>query len=158
MKSIIECLTINEAAAKDIKAPRKGSTIYILKDGETKAIPVKVTDIEKRKDPFYSRGGYTRIISLEDNIYDFDGYDINHWSDPGMNAPVQVWSAYFGNSLYYLGTSKEVISEYIKSRASKKLEDVLNRINYMEEELAKLKMEKDKLEFAVNSEITESLK
>ena len=40
MKNLNELINeqlINEAACKDLRNPRKGSTVYVLKDGESKA-------------------------------------------------------------------------------------------------------------------------
>ena len=158
MKSIIEYLTINEAAAKDINIPRKGSTVYLLKEGNTKAIPVKVTDVEKVKNSWYGHsGGYDVYITLADNTYGFTGWTTNHYNRADMDAPIQVKSTGFNDAIYYIGTSKEAISEYIKNRASVKLEGVLRNIKELEDKLMTLNIEKDKLEIIINSEITESL-
>ena len=45
-----------------------------------------------------------------------------------------------------------------KTKASKKLERIVSDIAKLEQELADLRKEKDKLEIDVNTEITESLK
>lgn len=45
MKKISEIIV--EAAAKNVHMPRKGSTVYLLKDGDDKAIPVKIVDVKK---------------------------------------------------------------------------------------------------------------
>ena len=59
MKKITEQFII-EGAAKNVHNPRKGSTLWVLKNGETKAIAVKVADIYKTKSAWYGKtsGGY----------------------------------------------------------------------------------------------------
>lgn len=162
MKSIINI--VNEALAKDVKIPRKGSTVYLLKDGDTKAIPVKVTNVTKVKDKWYgSSGGYDVYIELEDNEYEFTSWITNHYGDPALDAPMQVEIHGYGEvdgptQLMYVGTSKEAISDCIKNVATKKLNVVLSEIQKAEAELEELKQKKTKLEIKINTEITESLK
>ena len=50
MKNLIESINeelIIEVATKNVHMPRKGSTVYLLKDDDDKAIPVKIVDVKK---------------------------------------------------------------------------------------------------------------
>jgi len=164
MKQIIDYITINEALAKDVKIPRKGSTVYLLKDGDTKAIPVKVADVTKDRHPWYgSSKGYDVYVYLEDNKYNFTGWVTSHYNDPALDKPLQVEIHGYGDDdgptlLMYVGTSKEAISDFIKSNATTKLNALLSQIQKAESELEELKQKKSKLEITINTEITESLK
>ena len=60
--------------------PRKGSTIYILRKGETKALPVKVSNITKIKTSWYgNNGGYDINVELSDNEYGITGWTERHY-------------------------------------------------------------------------------
>ena len=163
MKQITDYITITEALAKDVKVPRKGSTVYLLKDGDTKAIPVKVADVTKVRNSWYgSSKGYDVYVELEENEYNFTGWMTSHYNDPALDKPLQVEIHGYGEVdgptlLMYVGTSKEAISDYIKSDATKKLNVVLSEIQKAEAELEELKQKKSKLEIKINTEITESL-
>ena len=160
MKKVTEI--VNEALAKDIKVPRKGSTVYLLKVGETQAIPVKVNDVIKVKTKWYGHSkGYDVHVELDDNKFNFTGWLTMHYGEPDLDKPIQVQIYRYGNGddeELYVGTSKEAIAEYIKTNASKRLERVVKDIAKLEQELADLHKEKDKLEIDANTEITESLK
>ena len=54
---------IFESAAKDLHKPRRGSTIYMMKAGETKSYKVEINDvwINKYFKSFYSNIFWTRI-------------------------------------------------------------------------------------------------
>lgn len=162
MKQITDYITINEALAKDVNVPRKGSTVYLLKVGETQAVPVKIVDVLKVRNSWYgSSKGYDVHVELEDNKYNFPGWMTAHYGDPKFDKPIQVDTWKYGDAgdeVLYVGTSKEAIAEYIKTKASKRLERVLNDIAKLEQELADLRKEKDKLEIDANAEITENLK
>lgn len=162
MKQITDYITINEALAKDVKVPRKRSTVYLLKDGDTKAIPVKVADVTKVRNSWYgSSKGYDVYVYLEENEYNFTGWMTSHYNDPALDKPIQVNTWKYGDAddeVLYVGTSKEALTEYIKTKTSKKLERIVSDIAKLEQELADLHKEKDKLEIDVNTEITESLK
>lgn len=157
---------VTEAAAKDVKIPRKGSTVYLLKDGDSKAERVKVVSVEKYKNPFYRNNrGYDVIITLSDNKYDFTSYKTNHWNDETMNKPEQIRSiAVYPDSssndhyIMYVGSSKDVIEAFIKDNAKRELDDVSKKIADAENELMKLTQRRDELLNRVNTEITESLK
>ena len=150
---------IVESAAKDVKIPRKGSTVYLLKDGDSKAIPVKVNNVTKVKNSWYGRsGGYDVIIELEDNEYKFDGWRTSHYADPKLDEPIQVdTKSAFGIGTFYVGTSKDVISEFIKNKATKKLKVILKEIEDAENQLRELNKQKDELQQKIDTEITESL-
>ena len=149
---------ILESAAKDIKIPRKGSTVYLLKDGESKSILVRVDDVQKIKNSWYGRsGGYDVNITLADNEYGFDGWRTMHYADPKLDEPIQVNVYSGGGNTIYVGTSKEAISEYIKSNASKKLKSILKQIEDAENQLLELNKQKDALQQKIDTEITESL-
>lgn len=162
MKNLTEKLNIqniNESVAKDIKIPRKGSTVYLLKDGDSKAIPVKVNNVTKVKNSWYGRsGGYDVIIELEDNEYKFDGWKTSHYADPKLDEPIQVdTKSVHGIGTFYVGTSKEVISEFIKNGATKKLKMLLKEIEDAENQLTELNRQKNELQQKIDTEITESL-
>lgn len=161
MKQITDYITINEALAKDVKVPRKGSTVYLLKVGETQAVPVKIADVLKVRNSWYgSSKGYDVHVELEDNKYNFTGWMTSHYNDPALDKPIQVDTHRYGDAddeVLYVGTSKEVLAEYIKTKASKRLERVLHDIADYEQKLIELRKEKDKLEIDANAEITESL-
>ena len=158
LKEIISENLIFESAAKDIKIPRKGSTIYLLKDGDSKSISVKVANVTKIKNSWYGRsGGYDVSIELEKNEYEFPGWITNHYADPKLDEPIQVSVKAKNGITYFAGTSKEAISEYIKSDASKKLKNILKQIEDAENQLFELNKRKDELQQKINIEITESL-
>jgi len=162
MKNLSEIINegmIIESAAKDVKIPRKGSTIYILKDGETKAIPVKVANVSKVKSSWYGRsGGYDVDIELEDNSIGVTGWRTMHYADPKLDEPIQVdTKAIKDIGTVYIGTSKEAISEFIKNSSSKKLKALIKQIEDAENELAELNKRKDELQQRIDTEITESL-
>lgn len=164
MKKITEGF-ITEAAAKNVHNPRKGSTLWILKDGETKAIPVKIVDIYKTKSAWYgTSGGYDINVELGQNEYNIDGwvephygrnwdysdekYQVKSMAIPDLNSKVAT---------YYIGTSKEVIQEYIRTSGSKKLEGILKQIEKVQNELDELMQKKQRAEAEANLEINESL-
>lgn len=155
MRKLSEFIT--EAAAKNVHNPRKGSTIYLMKVGETKAIPVKVERVEKIKTKWHGNsGGYDIYIELSDNSYNFTHYTESHyagdfdWSDEKYQC-----ITYNG---FYIGVSKEAIKNYISSKAQNKLSGILKQIEKLESELDEVYKEKQKLEEEINTEITESLK
>lgn len=155
MKSITDF--IFEAAAKNVHNPRKGSTIYLMKIGDSKAIPVKVERVEKIKTKWHGNsGGYDIYIELSDNSYNFTHYTESHYSgDFDWSDERYQCISYSG---FYIGTSKEAIKEYISSKAKTKLDGVLKQIEKLESELSNLYKEKEKMEGEINLEITESLK
>lgn len=162
MKNLSEIINegmIVESAAKDVKIPRKGSTIYLLKDGESKAIAVKVADVQKIKNSWYGRsGGYDVNITLADNEYGFDGWMTMHYADPKLDEPIQVdVKTSYELGTFYVGTSKEAISEFIKNGATKKLKAILKQIEDAENQLIELNKQKDELQQKIDTEITESL-
>ena len=162
MRDLVERINegmIFESAAKDVKIPRKGSTIYILKDGESKAVPVKVTNVVKVKSSWYGRsGGYDVDIELENNSTGVTGWRTMHYADPKLDEPIQVDTKSFHDiGTVYIGTSKEAIYEFIKSTSTKKLKNLLKQIEDTENELAELNRQKDALQQKIDTEITESL-
>ena len=150
---------ILESAAKDIKIPRKGSTVYLLKDGDTKAIAVKVANVVKIKNSWYGRsGGYDVRIELEENDYKFDGWITMHYAEPKLDEPIQVdTKTSYELGTFYVGVSREAISEFIKNGANKKLKAILKQIEDAENQLLELNKQKDELQQKIDTEITESL-
>jgi len=152
---------ITEAAAKNVHNPRKGSTIYLLKDGESKIVKATVTDVKKIK---MEKGGrfdsYYIYIYLSENEYKIDNYMEYHFGSieyKDENEQVQVHS--FGGEIgnIYIGTSKEVIQEFINTKGKNKLESILKDIEKKEAELEELMKAKQKAEREANLEINESL-
>lgn len=164
MKKISEIIV--EAAAKNVHNPRKGSTIYILKKGETKALPVKVSNTTKIKIPWYGNtGGYDINIELSDNEYGITGWTERHYgvgfdySDEKYQVREFIYTDKDSKaSSYYVGVSKEAIQSFISSISSKKLEELMKEIENKQKELDELMRQKQKLEMDINIKITESLK
>ena len=153
---------IVEAVAKNVHNPRKGSTVYLLKDGESKIVKATVTDVKKIKMEKGSRfDSFYIYIYLSDNEYKIDHYLEYHFGSieyKDENEQVQVHS--FGEEIgnIYIGTSKEVIQEFINTKGKSKLENILKDIEKKEAELEELMQRKQKAESEANLEITESLK
>ena len=168
MKNLQEKITeglIIEAAAKNVHNPRKGSTLWFLKDGETKAIPIKVVDNYKVKDSWYrGTNGYDINIELAKNEYNIDGWTEPHygkdWDYSDEKYQVKPMGFYDGSKTihYYVGTSKEAIQEFIRTQGSKKLEGILKEIEQVQKELDELMQKKQRAEAEANLEINESLK
>lgn len=164
MKKISEIIV--EAAAKNVHNPRKGSTIYLLRKGETKALPVKVSNTTKIKIPWYGNtGGYDINIELSDNEYGITGWTERHYgvgfdySDEKYQVREFIYTDKDSKtSSYYAGVSKEAIQSFISSISSKKLEELMKEIENKQKELDELMQEKQKLEMDINIKITESLK
>lgn len=163
MKKISEIIV--EAAAKNVHNPRKGSTIYLLRKGETKALPVKVSNTTKIKIPWYGNtGGYDINIELSDNEYGITGWTERHYG-VGFDYSDEKYQVreftYTGKdskaSSYYAGVSKEAIQSFISSITSKKLEELMKEIESKQKELDELMRQKQKLEMDINIKITESL-
>ena len=164
MKKISEIIV--EAAAKNVHNPRKGSTIYILRKGETKALPVKVSNITKIKTSWYgNNGGYDINVELSDNEYGITGWTERHYgrgfdySDEKYQVKEFTYTDKDSKaSSYYAGVSKEAIQSFISSITTKKLEGLMKEIENKQKELDELMREKQKLEMDINIKITESLK
>ena len=159
MKNLNELINeqlINEAAWKDLRNPRKGSTVYVLKDGESKAIQVKIVDVYKTKKS--KEGSYDVNIELGDNKYDFDGYTEYVFGTINYDGPKLVNAGtWVDKGTFYIGVSKEAIQEYINTNAANQLKGVLNQIADAEKELAELYKKKEKYEAKANLQISESL-
>ena len=165
MKNLQEKITeglIVEAAAKNVHNPRKGSTVYLLKDGESKIIKATVTDVKKIKMEKGSRfDSFYIYIYLSDNEYKIDHYLEYHFGSieyKDENEQVQVHS--FGEEIgdVYIGTSKDVIQALINTKGKKNLESILKQIEQKEAELEELMKKKQKAEAEANLEINEALK
>lgn len=163
MKNISEILSeklVTEAAAKNVHNPRKGSTIYLLKDGDTKAIPVKIADSTKVKSNWYGKsGGYDIIIKLSENEYKINGWTESHYGGnfDYSDERYQVQTIAFESGTFYVGVSKEAIQSFINTKGSKKLEGILKEIEKKQAELDELIQKKQRAEAESNLEITESL-
>ena len=165
MKKITEGF-ITEAAAKNVHNPRKGSTLWVLKNGETKAIAIKVSDNYKVKSAWYGKtsGGYDINIELSQNEYNIDGWTEPHYgrdwdySDEKYQVKTMAITDTGGKvATYYVGTSKEAIQEFIRKEGSRKLEGILKQIEKVQGELAELMKKKQRAEAEANLEINESL-
>lgn len=164
LQDVINESIITEAAAKNIHNPRKGSTVYLLKKGESKAIPVKISNTYKIKDKWYgSSGGYDIEIEFENNAYGVEAYRENHYggdfdySDEKHQVREISWYVKGEGNSYYVGVSKEAIQNYINTKASKKVEGLLKQIEKLQKELNDLEEQKQAAEADANLEITESL-
>ena len=95
---------------------------------------------------------------MADNEYGFDGWMTMHYADPKLDEPIQVdVKNSYELGAFYIGTSKEAISEFIKSGATKKLKSILKQIEDAENQLIELNKQKDELQQKIDTEITESL-
>ena len=152
---------IFEANAKNVHCPRKGNTVYLLKDGESKIVKATVTDIKKIKMEKGSRfDSYYIYIYLSDNEYKIENYMEYHFGSIEYNDEGHQVEFYgFGEEIgsIYIGTSKEAIQEFINSKGKQKLEGLLKEIEKKETELEELMQKKQKAEQEANLEITESL-
>ena len=150
---------INEAAAKNVHMPRKGSTIYVLKKGESKAVPLKVTNVRKLKNAWYGKnsGGYDIVIELEDKAFEL--FEINGWTQPhygyGFDYSDDKYQVTEVGDLY-VGVSKEAIQSFINSKGNNKLEGILKQIEKVQKELDELMKKKQQAEAEANLKINES--
>ena len=149
---------IVESAAKDLHKPRRGSTIYMMKKGETKSYKVVIDDVwvKKTHDP-----GFQDIyIRFEDNPLGIEVMTNIHF--PGhkefYEKPKLATIVSFENTgPVYLGVTKDAISDFIKSEGNNKLPYVMKQIGELQSKLEKLLQQKEELENDINIEITESL-
>lgn len=161
MKTLQELLSENmlmEAAAKNVHLPRKGSTVYILKLGDSVAVPVKVEGITRTK-MFNSKDkSFTAEIKLSSNKYGLESYTQSHFdSSDYADERYQVVSIREYNTDFYIGTSKEAIQQYVNNIGNTSLPHLLKAIEQKEIELAELYKQKDKAEAQANLVVTESL-
>lgn len=162
--SFINNEVIMEAAAKNVHNPRKGSTIYLLKDGETKAIKVTVEFVTKVKNSWYSKGsgGYDIVIAISDNDYGIDSWIEPHYGKDWdySDEKYQVRELFFGNEIgkVLVGTTKEAIKQFINAKGSSAVKGLSTRVAELKKELEKAEQELAQAEAKANLEITESLK
>jgi len=171
MKNLQEKINENlivEAAAKNVHNPRKGSTIYLLKDGDSKAIKTTIKDVRKVKNSWYGKsGGYDINIELSDNAYGITGWREPHYggdwdySDEKYQVQTITFSKMFMNSdsgsgTFYIGVSTEAIQQFINTKGSDKLEGLLKEIEKKQAELDELMQKKQKAEAEANLEVNES--
>lgn len=168
MKTLQEHLSENlvmEAAAKNAHLPRKGSTLYILKSGDTVAVPVSVTDIVRTKMYGPKDKSFYANIRLSSNKYGLESYTQPHFDTIQYNDDkCQVVSARLQGDNFYIGTSKEAIQQYVNHVGNTLLPELLQSIEQKEAELAQKEAElaelykrKDKAEAQANLVVTESL-
>ena len=150
---------IFESAAKDLHKPRRGSTIYMMKKGETKSYKVVIDDVwvKKTHDP----GVQDIYIRFDDNPLGIEIMTNIHF--PGhpefyKNPKLATLTSFENTGPVYLGVTKEAISEFIKSEGDRKLPGVLKQIGELQSKLEKLYKEKEEIENDINIEITESKK
>ena len=169
MKTLQEHLSENlvmEAAAKNAHLPRKGSTLYILKSGDTVAVPVSVTDIVRTKMYGPKDKSFYANIRLSSNKYGLESYTQPHFDTIQYNDDkCQVVSTRLQGDNFYIGTSKEAIQQYVNHVGNTLLPELLQSIERKEAELAQKEAElaelykrKDKAEAQANLVVTESLK
>ncbi len=155
---------IMESAAKNVHNPRKGSTMYLLKDGETKAIKVTVVSVTKVKNSWYSKGsgGCDIVIGISDNEYGIDTWIEPHYGKDWdySDEKYQVRELFFGDEIgkVYVGTTKEAIKQYISARGSSAIKGLSTRVAELKKELEEAEKKLAQAEANANIEITESLK
>lgn len=139
--------------------PRRGATIYILKDGDSKCVATKVVDTKKVIARSWDKSGksYNNYITLSDNEYGIKGYEFFVIGSIDYKDKDQVTTFSYDGDTYYAGISAQAIKAFIDNHASDKLSDILSEITELEEELAGLYRERDELQAKINTEITESL-
>lgn len=161
MKTLQEHLSENlvmEAAAKNVHLPRKGSTVYILKSGDTVAVPVNVTEVVRTKMYGPKDKSFFANIRLSSNKYGLESYTQPHFDTIQYNDDkCQVVSARLQGDNFYIGTSKEAIQQYVNNIGNTLLLELLQSIEQKEAELAELYKRKDKAEAQANLVVTESL-
>lgn len=162
MKTLQEHISenlITEAAAKNAHLPRKGSTVYILKFGDSVAVPANVTEIIRTK--MYGGGSKSFIaeIKLSSNKYGLESYTQHNFETINYSDDrCQVVSLREYGDDYYIGTSKEAIQQYVNNIGNTRLPHILQAIEQKETELAALYKQKDEAEAQANLVVTESLK
>jgi hypothetical protein len=162
MKTLQEHISenlITEAAAKNAHLPRKGSTVYILKFGDSVAVPASVTEIIRTK--MYGGGNKSFVaeIKLSSNKYGLESYGQHHFSTIDYSDDrCQVISLREYGEDFYIGTSKEAIQQYVNNLGNTRLPGLLKAIEGKEAELAALYKQKDEAEAQANLVVTESLK
>ena len=161
MKTLQEHLSENlvmEAAAKNVHLPRKGSTVYILKYGDTVAVPVNVTEVVRTKMYGPKDKSFFANIRLSSNKYGLESYTQPHFATVNYDDDkCQVVSIHIQGDEFYIGTSKEVIQQYANHIGNTLLPELLQSIEQKEAELAELYKRKDKAEAQANLVVTESL-
>lgn len=153
MKTLVKYL--NEAL-KDVTVPRKGSYVYILKDGDTKVQKVRIDNVIKQPMGNGYPGSFTYIAELADNAYEIPDYAFMRFKSINY-SPKSVEAIQMADATYYFGIDAQSINDFVKADAGRKLESVLKKINELETELASANEKKAKLEEKINNEITESL-
>lgn len=161
MKTLQEHLSENlvmEAAAKNVHLPRKGSTVYVLKYGDTVAVPVNVTEVVRTKMYGPKDKSFFANIRLSSNKYGLESYTQPHFATVNYDDDkCQVVSIRIQGDEFYIGTSKEVIQQYANHIGNTLLPELLQSIEQKEAELAELYRRKDKAEAQANLVVTESL-
>lgn len=161
MKTLQEHLSENlvmEAAAKNVHLPRKGSTVYVLKYGDTVAVPVNVTEVVRTKMYGPKDKSFFANIRLSSNKYGLESYTQPHFATVNYDDDkCQVVSIRIQGDEFYIGTSKEVIQQYANHIGNTLLPELLQSIEQKEAELAELYKRKDKAEAQANLVVTESL-
>lgn len=163
INDIIKEGIIVESAAKNVHNPRKGSTIYLLKDGDSKAIKTTIKDVRKVKNSWYGKsGGYDINIELSDNAYGITGWREPHYggnwdySDEKYQVQPIAWGNVADGATFYVGVSAEAIQQFINTKGSNKLEGLLKEIEKKQAELDELMQKKQKAEAEANLEVNES--
>ena len=150
---------IFESAAKDLHKPRRGSTIYMMKAGETKSYKVEINDVwinKKTGDP----GVHYIEIRFDKNPLGIEKMSNIHF--PGhkefYDKPKLAEIVSFDEiGRVYLGVTREAIEEFIKSEGNKKLPSIMKQIGELESKLEDLYKQKEKIEADIAIEISESL-
>lgn len=162
MKTLQEHLSENlvmEAAAKNAHLPRKGSTVYILKFGDSVTVPAKVDDIVRTKMYGGRDRSFIAEIKLSSNKYGLESYTQHHFDTISYDDErCQVVSLREYGDNYYIGISKEAIQQYVNNIGNTRLPNLLQSIEQKESELAELYKKKDEAEAQANLVVTESLK
>lgn len=159
MKNLVETLNesiVNEAAPKSLVKTRTGNTLYILPVGERKATAVKITNMTKRKMGPGWEGCYYRDVTLSSNPY-IESFSKSIFSSidyKDESNQVEIYNV--DGKRYYIGVSKEAIDAFTKKNAASRINGVIERIENLEAELAKLQKEKAELEQDLNIEVFES--
>ena len=168
----IKAYIIRESQAESLYKSKKGDVLWIcdLEEASNNAKPscakVTITNIDKEPMPGRSQEDFEKYhivrIDFSNNKYGISCY--RFYQVPTLRSgwmARQIGIEWLNNGdndskLYYIGTSKEVIEEYIAAGAKRDLEPVLNKISKLEQKLQDLYAQKAKLEEAMETQLQEN--
>lgn len=159
LKEVIDNSIIKESKCTNIAYPRKGNDLYILCRGEDDVTKVKVEAIAKKPMGKGYEGSYFITAVLSSNRYGIESFTQSIFKSIDYKShPDQVEVLTHNNQTYYIGVSEKSVVTFAKQAASNSINNVIQKIEKLEKELADLYKEKETLELTLNIEVSESLK